>query len=74
MSWDLNSDFTSKVCLFGVVKLAKNANLDQYICSGYGIGLDSRSELSLPDGSMSKDFFIFGVDMSSSMHIDIKKN
>ena len=26
-----------------------------YICIGYGIGFDSRSEFSLPDGSMGKN-------------------
>ena len=28
---------------------------------------------SLPDGSMGKNVIIFGVDMSSSVHIDNKK-
>ena len=36
-SRDLNSDFTS--------------NPDKYVCTGYGIRFDSRSGLSLPDGS-----------------------
>ena len=31
------------------------------------------SEFSLPDGSMGKNVIIFGVDMSSSVHIDNKK-
>ena len=59
--------------MFGAVKLTKNAVPDKYKCSGYGIGVDSRSEVSLPDGSMSKDAIIFGVDMSSCVHIDNKK-
>ena len=59
--------------MFGAVKLTKNAVPDKYKCSGYGIGVDSRSEVSLPDGCMSKDAIIFGVDMSSSVHIDNKK-
>ena len=37
------------------------------------MGFDSRSEISLPDGSMGKNFIIFGVYMSSSVHIDNKK-
>ena len=36
----------------------------------YGIGFDSYSEFSLPDGSEGKNVIIFGVDMSSSMYID----
>ena len=43
-SWlrNLNTDFTLKNCLFGSVKLTKNADLDKCKYSGYGIGLDSR--------------------------------
>ena len=33
---------------------------------------DSRSEFSLPDGSMGKNAIIFRIDMSSSVHIDNK--
>ena len=34
---------------------------------------DSRSEFSLPDGSMGKNVIIYIVDVSSSVHIDNKK-
>ena len=71
-SRDLNTDFTLKDCLFGAVKLTKNTDPDKFKCSGYGIGLDSRSEFSLSDGSMGKNVVIFGADMSSSVHIDNK--
>ena len=67
------SDFTLKDCLFGGVKLTKNADPDKFVYSGYGIRLDSRSEFSFPDGSMDKNVIIFGVAMSSSVHIDKKK-
>ena len=46
--------------------------MDKYIYNGYGIGFDSRSEFSLHDGSIGKNIIIFGVDMSSSVHIDKK--
>ena len=39
----LNADFTLKDCLFGAVKLTKNADPDKYSYSRYGIGFDSRS-------------------------------
>ena len=65
--------FNFKDCLFGGVKLAKNIDPDKYIYSCYGIGFDSSSELSLPDGTMGKNIIIIGVDMSSSVHIDNKK-
>ena len=69
----LNSNFTLKDCMFGGVKLAKNADPDKYVYSGFGIGFDSRSEFSLPDGSEGKNAIIIGVNMSSSAHIDNKK-
>ena len=40
--------------LIGSVKLTKNADLDKYKYSGYGIGFESRSEFSFTDGSMGK--------------------
>ena len=43
------------------------------IYSGYGFGFDLLSELSLLDGSVGKYVIIFGVDMSSSVHIANKK-
>ena len=72
-SQDLNSDFTIKDCLFGGVKLAKNADRDEYVYIGYGIGFDSHSEFSLPDNSMSKNLIISGIDMSSFVHINNQK-
>ena len=45
-----NTDFTlSNYCLFGYVKLTKNADLDKYTYTGYGIGFDSLSEFSFTD-------------------------
>ena len=41
-------------------------------CSGYGIGFDSRSEFSLPNGTMGKNLINFGADLSSSVHFDNK--
>ena len=71
-SWDLNSYFTLKDCLFGGAHLAENADPDKYIYSGYGIGFDSRSEYLLLDASVDKNVIIFGVVMSSSLHINNK--
>ena len=53
--------------------LAKNADPDKDVYSGYGIGFDSRSEFSLPDGSMGKNLIIFGFFINSSVNIDNKK-
>ena len=38
---NVNTDFTLKDCLFGVVKLTKNAGPDKCSFSEYGIGFDS---------------------------------
>ena len=70
---NLNTDFTLGNCLFGSGKLTKNADVDKYKYSGYGIGSDSHSELSLPDYTMGKSGIIFGADISSSVHIDNKR-
>ena len=59
-------------CLFGSAKLTRNADLHKYRYSGYGIGFDSRSEISLPESNMRKNVIIFGADMNSSVHIDNK--
>ena len=59
--------------MFGSVKLPKNADLDKYKYSGYGIGLDSRSEFAFTDESFGKNVIIFGADMNSSVHIDNKE-
>ena len=65
----LNTDFTLKNCLFGSIKLTKNANPDKRN-SSYAIGFDFRSNFSFPDGSVGKYVIIFGDYMSSSVHID----
>ena len=72
MPRDLKTDFTLGGCLFRDVKLTKNTDSDKYSHSGYGIGFDTRREYFLPDGSVRKNNIIFGVDMSSSVHIDNK--
>ena len=71
-SWsrDLNTDFTLGDCLFGGVKLTKSIDPDKYSYSSFGIGFDTRGQYSLPDGSTVKNVIIFGVNMSSFVHID----
>ena len=69
----ITSDPTLENCLFGAVTLTKNVNIDKYGYSGYGIGFDRRSSFSFPSGGFGQNVLIFGVDMSSSAHIDNKK-
>ena len=68
-----NSDPTLNNCLFGAVTLTKNAHIDKYGYSGYGIGSDRKSSFSFPGGGFGQNVLIFGVDMSFSAHIDNKK-
>ena len=49
-----------KNCLFGSVKLTKNANINKYGYSGYGIGLDRRSSFSFPSGRFGQNIIILG--------------
>ena len=60
-------------CLFGAVTLTKHVNIDKYGYCGYGIGFDRKGSFSFPSGGYGQNVIIFGVDMSSSIHIDNKK-
>ena len=55
-------------CLFGAVSLTKNADIDKYKYSGYGIGFDRGSVYSVGNG-FGRNVIIFGADMSSSVHV-----
>ena len=68
-----NNDPTLKNCLFGVITLTKNADIDKSGYSGYGFVFDRRWSFSFPGGRFGQNVLIFGVDMSFSEHIDNKK-
>ena len=68
-----NNDPTRKNCLFGAVTLTKNADIDKYGYSSYGIRFDRRSSFSFPGGGFGQNVLLFGADMSSSAHADNKK-
>ena len=70
---NFNTDFTLKNCLFGAVKLTKIADPDKYSYWVYSAEIDSRSRFSFPGFDWGKNVVIFGVDNSSSVHIDNKK-
>ena len=67
-----DSDSTLKNCLFGAVTLTKNADIDKYGYSGYGIGFDGRTNFSFPGGRFGQNVFTFGADITFSAHIDNK--
>ena len=52
--------------------LAKNADIDKYRYSGYGIEFDRRSSFLFPGGEFGQNIIFFREDMNSSIHIDNK--
>ena len=68
-----SNDPKLKKCLFGAVTLTKNADIDRYKYSGYGIEFDRRSNFSFPGGWFGQNVLIFVVDMSYSAHMIIRK-
>ena len=52
--------------------MTKNADVDEYKYSKYGIAFDGTSRFSFPGGGNGQNVIIFGVDMNSSIHIDNK--
>ena len=73
MIYYFGNDPTLKSCLFSAVTLTKNAGVEKYEYSGFGIGFDRRSRFLFPDDGFGKNVLIFGADMSSSAHIANKK-
>ena len=67
-----NPDFTLETFLFGAIKKTKNTDVDKYKYSGYGIGFGGRGVFTHPTGSFDNNAITFGVDMSSSVHIENK--
>ena len=70
--WPLNLDSQIVLlnCLFGAIKLNKNA----FNHSGYVIGFDKCRTFTFSDNCGSgKNVIIFGVDNSSSVHADNRK-
>ena len=68
-----SSGLTLKDYLFGAVKLPKNVDPDKSSYSEYGIGFDSRSLFSVPNFDWGENVFVFGVENSSSAHVDNRK-
>ena len=60
--------------MFWAVKLAETDDPEKYGHSGYGEGVDVRSQFSWSNGSLFKNVVIFGVDNSSSAHVDNEKD
>ena len=68
-----SSDLTLENCLFGPASLTKNADMDKYKYSGYGMNMIDMDYFSHPSGGTGRNVIIFGVDMSSSTKIGNRK-
>ena len=67
-----NNNLTVQNALFGAVSLTKNADVNKYKYSGYGIAVDRTSSFSFPGGGTGQNVIIFGVDMNPSVHVHNK--
>ena len=74
-AWPRNAtnNFKFKNCLFVATNIVKNSDKEKYVYSGYGITFSSRVSWSFDNGT-ARNFIIFGVDSSSSLHVDSRKN
>ena len=70
-NYNISSYQTLENCLFGAATFTKNVDIDEFKYSGCGIGFGRKRTFSFGN-KFGRNFIIFGVDMSSSVHVDIK--
>ena len=58
-----SSDPALRNSLFGTVKLVKNADIDKYKYSGYGLGFDMKETFSFPTGVSNSITFSIGIQI-----------
>ena len=51
-----------------MTKPGDTRDTDKYIYSGYGLGFDSTSQFTHPQGGMARSIIIFGLNSSNSVH------
>ena len=52
--------------------MTKNADVNKYKYSGYGITFDGTSRFLFPGGRNGQNVIVFGVDVNSFIHVDNK--
>ena len=67
------NNFKLKNCLFGATNIVKISDKEKYVYSGYGITFYDAGSWSFGNGT-TRNVIIFGVDNSSSSHVDNLKN
>ena len=76
--YEITSDYkdinypTLENCLFGSIKLTKDADIDKYVYSRDGIEFDRETSFSIGN-EIGKNVINFVVDMSPSTKIDNRK-
>ena len=70
---DISDYPTLENFLFRAVNQTKNADINKYKYSGYVIGFDRHGSSSFPVTGLGRNVIIFGVDTSSSVHVDNTK-
>ena len=73
-NFNISVYLTPEICLFGAVSLTKNADIDKWKYSGYGIGFDWYVFYSHPSGGTGKNEVIFAVDMIRLQRLITGKN
>ena len=58
--------------MFDAIEITKNADIDKYKYSGYGIGFDRKGSYTDPDGGYGRNVITFGADISNSKHANNK--
>ena len=71
-NYNISSYPTLENCSFEAVSLTKHNDIDEYKYFGYGIGFDRKGTFPIGNG-FGRNCITFGVDMSSSVHVDNKK-
>ena len=74
-NWPRNptNSFSLKNCLFGTVKLVRNAIKNKFTYNGWGITFDGEGSWSFGNGC-ARNVLIFGIDSTSSSQTDTWKN
>ena len=74
-AWPRNpsNNFKFKNCLFRATNIVKNSDKEKYVYSGYRITFDIGGSWRF-DNDTARNVIIFGVDSSSSPHVDNRKN
>ena len=75
------TDYTIQNALFGAMKITKNTDSSKNICTGYCLCFDEGGEFghTVRQGNFyrttnAKNVIIFGIDMSSSIHVTNRAN